>query len=139
MRVSGGFSIEAEREQAFDAAKDVLISELDYRFEKADRPGLLVVRRGSTWGSLVSLKLENYDTTLTLVFAQEGPNVSVVCDYDVKGYLAIFTKTHRYLLLSEIEKVKRHVNDVIHPPPPPPPPPMMPLFPGEEESQEEQE
>jgi len=137
MRVSGGFSVEAERESVFDTAKDFLIEVLKYHLEKAERPGLLVVRRGSTWGSIVSLKLENYDTTLTLVFSQEGPNVSVVFDYDVKGYLAIFSKTHRYLLLSEMEKVKKHVNDAIHPPPPPPPPPMMPLFPEEESKQEQ--
>jgi len=137
MRVSGGFSVEAEREQVFDAARDFLVNTLKYRLEKAERPGLLVVKRGSTLGSLVSLKLENYDTTLTLVLTHEGPNVSVVCDYDVRGYLAIFTKTHRYLLLTEMKKVEKHVNDVIHPPPPPPPPPMMPLFPDEEESQKE--
>ncbi|MDH5702900.1 MAG: hypothetical protein OEY99_01690 [Aigarchaeota archaeon] len=136
MRVSGGFSVEAERQQVFDTAEDFLVNTLKYRLETAERPSLLVVRRGSTLGSLVSLKLENYDTTLTLVLTQEGPNVSVVCDYEVRGYLAIFSKTHRYLLLTEIEKVKKYVNDVIHPPPPPPPPPMMPLFPDEEESQE---
>jgi len=139
MKVSVGFSIEAEREQAFDTARNFLVDVLKYRLEAAERPGQLVVRRGSTWGSLVSVKLENYDTILRLVFAQEGPNVSVVCDYDVKGYLAIFTKTHRFLLLTEMEKLKKYVNDAIHPPPPPPQPPMMPLFPEGGEPQEKKE
>lgn len=109
--------VEGEIGRVFSLAEDFFVGELKYRVETAERPNLLVVGRGSTLGSLVSLKLEEYDTTVRIAFMQGGNNVFVACDYHVKGYLAIFTGSHEYLLRSEIEKLKNYINAALHPPP----------------------
>ena len=64
---------------------------MKFRTESAVKPNMLVLERGSVWGSLTSFKVENVKTTLTISFTQKGGNLYIMCDYDVSGYGAIFT------------------------------------------------
>lgn len=109
MKYSKTLEVKGDIERAFELTQSYT-SGMKFRTESAVKPNMLVLKRGSAWGSLTSFKVENVKTTLTISFTQKGEKLYIMCDYDVSGYGAqIFTASDKSTLESEVEGLKHHL------------------------------
>ncbi len=105
MRFSKAFTVKGNVERAFELTEKY-VQGMKFRIENSAKPTLLVLKRGSTLGSLFSFKVEDVKTTLTISLSQKGEEVNVLCDYDLTGYGFIFTSSDKSTLEGEVEKLK---------------------------------
>lgn len=112
MKFSKGFSVKGNIDRVFELTEKY-VSGMKYRVENSVKPTLLVLKRGSTLGSLFSFKVENVKTILTISFSQKGEDVHVLCDYDIAGYGQIFTSSDKSTLESEVEKLQNFLLTVL--------------------------
>jgi len=108
MKYSKTFEVKGDIERAFELTRSYT-SGMKFRIESAVKPNMLLLKRGSVWGSLTTFKVENVKTTLTISFTQKEEKLYIMCDYDVSGYGAIFTASDKSTLESEVEGLKHHL------------------------------
>ena len=113
MKFSKSFTVKGSIERVFELTEKYRWERMNFRIERSTRPTLLVLKRGSTLGSLFTFRVEYARTTLTISFSQKGEEVNVLCEYDVWGHGdyvvvdAIFTSIDiRSILESEVEKLQ---------------------------------
>jgi len=112
LKFSKTFTVKGNIERVFDLTEKY-ISGMKFKIANSHKPTLLILKRGGTLGSLVSFKIENIKTTLTLSFSQKGENVNVLCDYDVVGYGQVFTTSDKSTLESEVEMLKNFLQTTL--------------------------
>ena len=105
MKFSKGFTVKGNIEKAFELTKDYM-SGIKFQIVNQNKPNFISLKRGSTFGSLTSFKIENVKTELSITLQQKGEEVNILCDYDVKGYGQWFTASDKSTLESEVEKLK---------------------------------
>ncbi|MEM2941660.1 MAG: hypothetical protein QW304_08965 [Thermoproteota archaeon] len=105
MKLSKAFTVKGEINRVFDSIQAFMPS-MKFRLENANRPILLVFKRGSKLGSLVSFEVEGCETILTISLQQNGDEVNILCSYDVLGIGQVFTSSDRSTLESEIERLQ---------------------------------
>jgi hypothetical protein len=104
MRFSKAFTVKGNIERAFELTEKY-VQGMKFNIKNSVHPTLLVLERGSRWGSFASTKIENVKTTLTISFKQINDDVSILCDYDLTVY-GIATSSDKSTLESEVEKLK---------------------------------
>ena len=107
MELIRAFTVRGNIEKVFDLSENY-ISRTKFKIVKSIRPRQLILKRGNTLGSLVSYKIENYKTTLTISFIQSGDDVNVSCNYEIKTYVLI-TPTDKSKFGSEVERFNKYL------------------------------
>ncbi len=105
MKYSKTFVVKGSIERCFDIVQDYFQS-IKFRVKNRSRPNLLVLKRGSGLGSIMSFSIEKYKTILTIYFSQIEDKVSVLCEYDIDGYLTLILPDMKSTLEAEVEKLK---------------------------------
>ena len=108
MKYARAFEVRGEIEKIFQMTQSYA-SGIGFRTETAVRPDMVVLKRGSVLGSLTSFRVEKVMTILTILLAQKGKDVHILCEYDVAGFGGIFTSGDKSTLESETEKLKYHL------------------------------
>jgi len=104
MKFSKTFEVSGNIERAFELTENY-VQGMKFTVKNAVRPTLLVLERGSRWGSFSSTKIENSKTTLTISFKQIDKEVAILYDYDMTVY-GIAMSSDRSTLEGEVEKLK---------------------------------
>lgn len=105
MRFSRMLKVKGNIERAFDLTEKYMLG-MKFEIVESNRPTLLVLKRGSSWGALFSTKIENYKTKLTISFTQKDADVIIVCDYIIQDFGSIITSGDKLTLESELELFK---------------------------------
>lgn len=103
MRFSKTFTVKGKIERAFELTEKY-VQGMKFNIRNTVHPTLLVLERGSRWGSFTSHKIENSRTILTISFKQINEEVSILCDYDITVY-GIVLSSDKSTLESEVEKL----------------------------------
>jgi hypothetical protein len=104
VKFSKGFSVKGNVERAFELTEKY-VQGMKFNVKNSVHPTLLVLERGSGWGSFTSHKIENSKTVLTISFKQINADVSVLCDYNITVY-GIALASDKSTLESEVEKLQ---------------------------------
>ena len=106
------FLVKGNVSRTFDLAKKY-VSGMRFKIVNDLKPKQLVLVRGSALGLLVSKRVEDLRTTLTISFSQKGENVTVSCNYDILGYGGIFNTSGKSDLEDEVERLRRFLESAL--------------------------
>jgi hypothetical protein len=97
------FSVKGELNKAFDLTEKY-VQGMKFKIKNEVKPTLLMLERGSRWGSIGSTKIEATKTTLTISLKQVAGDVVVLCDYNIEVY-GVVLESDKSTLDSEVEKL----------------------------------
>jgi hypothetical protein len=107
------FSVKGDLNKAFDLTEKY-VQGMKFKIKNEVKPTLLVLERGSRWGSIGSTKIESTKTTLTISLKQVAEDIAVLCDYEIEVY-GIVLQSDMSSLDSEVEKLHNFLTTALAP------------------------
>lgn len=103
MKFTKSFTIKGDSTEVFDETRKYL-PKCGYKEEGASWPINMVLKRGK--GGFLQTNIKDLKTLLSITFKQNGDDVLVLCEYDVKSFGGIITTSDKAVLEGEVEMLQ---------------------------------
>ncbi len=103
MKFAKSFTIKGDSTQVFDETRKYL-PKYGFIEEGASWPTHIVLKRGK--GGFLKTNIKDLKTLLSITFKQNGNDVFVLCEYDVKSFGGMITTSDKSILEGEVEMLQ---------------------------------
>lgn len=103
MKFAKSFTIKGDSTEVFDETRKYL-PKYGFKEEGASWPTHIVLKRGK--GGLLKTNIKDLKTLLSISFKQNGDDVFVLCEYDIKSFGGMITASDKAVLEAEVEMLQ---------------------------------